>query len=128
MHTGPGELNCKHVIHTVGPIWNRQVSAQVNVDLLHSAIYSALTMADQLKCESISIPAISSGLFGFPKPLCVKIFFQSLKQFTLDSKISEKPLNLKLVRLTNSDTEINELFQDEFMDQILGKIDFKVTK
>ena len=87
-----------------------------------------MTTADQLKCESISIPAISAGLFGFPKPLCVKIFYQSLKQFALDSKMSEKPLNLKLVRLTNSDVETTELFQDEFMDQILGKIDFKVTK
>lgn len=74
------------------------------------------------------MPAISSGLFGFPKPLCVKVFYQALKQFALDSKMSEKQLNLKLVRLTNFDTATTELFQDEFMDQILGKVDFKVTK
>ena len=96
--------------------------------MLHSAIYSALRLADSLKCESISIPAVSSGLFGFPKPLCVKVFYQALKQFTLDNKMSEKNLNLKLVRLTNFDAETTELFQDEFMDQILGKVDFKVTK
>ena len=31
------------------------------------------------KLESISFPAISSGIFGFPKDLCAKIFFDTIK-------------------------------------------------
>lgn len=43
--TSGGNLHCKHVIHTVGPIWHDNVDPQVNVDLLHSAVLSTLKMA-----------------------------------------------------------------------------------
>ena len=78
--------------------------------MLYSAVYSTLSKADQLKCKSVSIPAISSGLFGFSKPLCVKVFYQAIKQFVVDTKQSETELDLKLVRLTNFDSVTTELF------------------
>ena len=94
----------------MGPIWNRRITAQENVDLLYSAIYSTLAKADEIKCESVSIPAISSGIFGFSKPLCSKVFFQALKQYVVENKKSEKETTLKLVRLTNFDAETTEIF------------------
>ena len=41
--------------------------------LLQSAVVSTLEMARYLDCESVSIPAISSGIFGFPKDKCAEI-------------------------------------------------------
>ena len=112
--TGAGKLKCKYVIHAVGPIWNNRIPAQENVDALHAAIYNTLVKAHELKCQSVSIPAISSGIFGFPKPLCARVFFRALKQFVVDVKKQEVALNLKLVRLSNFDSETTEIFQDEF--------------
>lgn len=68
--TSGGNLKCKYVIHAVGPIWNDRIGPQANVDLLASAVMNTLIMAEKLECKSVSIPAISSGIFGFPKPLC----------------------------------------------------------
>jgi O-acetyl-ADP-ribose deacetylase (regulator of RNase III) len=71
--TGPGELNAKYVIHAVGPIWRDGTRSEAQ--LLHSAVRNSLNAAHELKCESISLPAISSGIFGFDKAHCAKIMF-----------------------------------------------------
>ena len=70
--------------------------------------------ADELECKSVSIPAISSGYFGFPKPLCARVFFEALKNFAANAKKTEKELKLQLVRLTNNDKKTTEIFQEEF--------------
>ena len=100
-------MKCKHVIHTVGPTWIGSVPPQENVDLLYNAVYNTLAKASELKCQSVSIPAISSGVYGFPKRLCAKVFFRAIKQFVLDEK---KKSTLKLVRLTNFDNETTGIF------------------
>ena len=68
--TTAGDLPQRHVIHAVGPIWNDTEAPEVHVDLLHQAVLNSLKMADKLKCNSVSVPAISSGIYGFPKGLC----------------------------------------------------------
>lgn len=68
--TGAGTLSCKYVIHAVGPVWSDYIPKEKNVQLLHSAVFNTLKKADEIKCKSVAIPAISSGIFGFPKPLC----------------------------------------------------------
>ena len=74
--TGAGRMKkVKYVIHAVGPYWKSYRPAQENVDVLYSTIYSTLVKANELNCQSVSIPAISSGVFGFPKRLCAKVFF-----------------------------------------------------
>jgi len=69
-HTSGGSLNCKYVIHAVGPIWSTLRSVHTNVELLHQAVLNALKTAEQLKCQSIALPAVSSEIYGFPTPLC----------------------------------------------------------
>ena len=77
--TGSGDLACKHIIHTVGPRWNDKITTFSNASILHTAVYNTLVRANQLGCKSVSIPAISSGKFKFPKPLCAKVTFRALK-------------------------------------------------
>ena len=62
--TGPGKIPVKCVIHAVGPHYRRKAE---DSDLLYSATFNSFLKALDLGLESISIPAISSGIFGFPK-------------------------------------------------------------
>lgn len=112
--TGPGDLNCKHVIHAVGPIWDNNATEDHNINLLRHAVFNTLVKANELECESVAIPAISSGIFGFPKPLCAKVFFYTLTQFVLVAKQKNIELKLKTVRLTNFDEETCVIFKCQF--------------
>ena len=61
--TSAGSLPCRWVIHAVGPIWgdgNEEVS-------LRSAVRASLDRAAELGVASIALPAISTGIFGYPK-------------------------------------------------------------
>ena len=64
--TGAGNLRAKFVIHAVGP---RMGEGDEDAKLI-SAVRSALELADGKHIESVSLPAISSGIFGFPRDRC----------------------------------------------------------
>ncbi|CAO2631689.1 Protein mono-ADP-ribosyltransferase PARP14 [Lemmus lemmus] len=74
----PGNLPCHHVIHAVGPRWNRN-KAQECVSLLKRAVERSLTLAEEVKCQSIAMPAISSGIFDFPLDQCVATIVTAIK-------------------------------------------------
>ena len=85
--TGPGNLaknGIKYVIHSVGPEYNNNKSPLFNAALLYNAIYNPLVVANKIGCKSISFPAISSGIFGFPKQLCAEVFFSAIKDFIIN--------------------------------------------
>jgi O-acetyl-ADP-ribose deacetylase (regulator of RNase III) len=67
--TGAGRLPARHVIHAVGP---RMGEGDEDAKLT-SAVLSALRLAAGHGMTSISMPAISSGIFGFPKDRCADI-------------------------------------------------------
>ena len=79
--TGSGNLPCKAVIHAVGPRY-----AGGNEDQkLRSALKNALKLAERNGFKSIAIPAISSGIFGFPKDRCAKTLVDELMSFIKSS-------------------------------------------
>ncbi|MCA8936312.1 MAG: macro domain-containing protein [Planctomycetes bacterium] len=103
--TGAGELPCKHVIHAVGPKWG----SGDEVAKLTAGVRSALDLAEQHKLQSISLPAISSGIYGFPKELCAKTFLG-----TIEDWLDEHPQrSLKEIRLCNFDDTTAKLFERE---------------
>jgi O-acetyl-ADP-ribose deacetylase len=72
-----GNLPCKAIIHTVGP-----KMGEGNEDFkLSKSIQSCLSLASDNSYKSISIPAISSGIFGFPKDRCANILLDECIKF-----------------------------------------------
>lgn len=69
--TTAGRLRARYVIHTVGPIYGSEDGAEDS--LLKSSYTNCLDLADSNGLKSISFPSISTGAFGFPKPLAAKI-------------------------------------------------------
>jgi len=62
--TTAGNLPARYVIHAVGPVWHGGGSGED--DLLASAYRRSVEVAAGLGCGSISFPAISTGIYGFP--------------------------------------------------------------
>jgi len=77
--TTAGTLPFKYVIHTVGPIW--QGGSRGEVELLRSAVLSALGQAAQLNLTSLSMPSISTGVFGYPLDRAIPIIIQAIFNF-----------------------------------------------
>ena len=63
--TGAGKLAARRVVHTVGP---RYSAGQDNEALLTAAVDAALDAAAAAGARSIAFPAISAGIFGYPRP------------------------------------------------------------
>lgn len=63
--TSAGELQAKYVIHAVGPVYG-ETSEKRAAELLASAVESALQMAEECDVKSIALPAISTGIYGYP--------------------------------------------------------------
>lgn len=75
--TGGGELKAKHVIHAVGP----RMGEGDEDRKLQSAIRSSLALADRHGLKSIALPAISTGVFGFPMDRCARILLTEVYRY-----------------------------------------------
>ena len=75
--TSGGRLPAKYVIHAVGPVWGDGDED----NKLELAVLGCLRAADELKLASISMPAISTGIFGFPKKRAARIIFKALEKY-----------------------------------------------
>lgn len=62
--TTGGKLKAKYVIHTVGPIYRDGTKGEAK--LLQSAYKKSLELAREKGLQSISFPAISTGIYGYP--------------------------------------------------------------
>ena len=91
-YTSAGDLPCKYVIHAVGPIWGDGDEDKKLAD----AITGSLRVASDLGLASVSLPAISTGIFGFPKERAAGIIFSSIEQYLAQNPDS----SLKELRLT----------------------------
>jgi O-acetyl-ADP-ribose deacetylase (regulator of RNase III) len=72
-----GKLKARYVIHSVGP----RMGEGDEDNKLKKAIKSVLALAMEKKIRSISIPAISAGIFGFPKDRCAQILVSETAAF-----------------------------------------------
>jgi O-acetyl-ADP-ribose deacetylase (regulator of RNase III) len=113
--TTAGKLPCKAVIHTVGPRMG-----EGNEDYkLRKSVRSSLLLASERGFKSISMPAISSGIFGFPKDRCAKILVEESKTFLQDSNNDNTSTNntistLDIIEFCIFDNETLDWFKNQF--------------
>ncbi|MCX8176374.1 MAG: macro domain-containing protein [Candidatus Bathyarchaeota archaeon] len=105
--TSAGNLKARYVIHAVGPRYGEGDED----NKLKNATLNSLKIADQYKIKTIAFPAISTGVFGFPKNRCAEIMLQTTVNYLKnDTKI-------KKVVFCLYDDETFKVFQDK-----LGKM------
>ena len=71
--TGAGRLKARYVIHAVGP----RMGEGDEDRKLRDATLNSLKLAEEHGVRSIAFPAISTGIFGFPKDRCAKIMLRT---------------------------------------------------
>ncbi len=70
-------LKARHVIHTVGPVWNGGTKNEP--ELLASCYRSSLALAEKNGLASIAFPAISTGIYGYPKQPAAEIAVREVR-------------------------------------------------
>ncbi|TES90378.1 MAG: macro domain-containing protein, partial [Anaerolineales bacterium] len=76
-YTSAGDLPCKYVIHAVGPVWG----SGDEDNKLAAAVKGSLRAAEELELTSIAFPAISTGIFGFPKDRAARVIYQAVQDY-----------------------------------------------
>jgi O-acetyl-ADP-ribose deacetylase (regulator of RNase III) len=97
----------------VGPVWG-EGDEDRNLSV---AITSALKLADELKISSIAFPAVSTGIFGFPKERAARIIFSSIYSYIT----SHPDTGLEVVRLTLFDQPTLDAFL-RVWDQVVDNL------
>ena len=104
-YTSAGKLPARYVIHAVGPRWGEGDEDRK----LAEAISGSLKCAETLGLHSIALPAISTGIFGFPIQRAAKIFFETFHHYFAANPNSP----LQLVRLTLRGEETVGIFKTQ---------------
>jgi O-acetyl-ADP-ribose deacetylase (regulator of RNase III) len=102
-YTGAGDLPYRYILHAVGPVWGEGDEE----NKLARTVRSTLELADQLKIGSLSMPAISTGIFGFPKDKAARVILRAVSDYFNTQPTSR----VHLVRLALFDQEMVEIFQ-----------------
>lgn len=89
--TSAGRLPYRGIIHAVGP----KMGEGDEANKLKATILNALQLALEHQLRSVAFPAISSGIYGMPKPLCAQAFAAAFMDFWRD----ESHRDIKLVWL-----------------------------
>ena len=76
-------LPARHIIHTVGPVWQGGQAGEA--DLLASCSAQAMTQAELLGLASIAFPAISTGIYRFPPDAAAEIAVRTASAFPAKS-------------------------------------------
>jgi len=109
--TTAGQLAARYVIHTVGPKGGDPQGAQK----LRNAVVNSLRRADELNVASISFPAISAGIFGFPKDRCAQILIQTACNY-----VRQHPgTNVRQIDFVLLDHDTAAIFKRTFQEQSL---------
>ncbi|XP_029540687.1 protein mono-ADP-ribosyltransferase PARP9 isoform X1 [Oncorhynchus nerka] len=104
-----GNLPYKKIIHAVGPSlpYNcKKYDVDNATPKLRAAIKKVLEITIKNHLKSVAIPAISSGLFNFPLPLCANVIVKTLKHYH-DHNYNGAPLEVRLVN--HDDPSVREM-------------------
>jgi len=82
--TGAGNLPARWVVHAVGPIWRG--GGEGEEMLLASAVRAALKRADDVGAKSVALPAISTGVYGFPLRRAAELSIGAARSFAAEAR------------------------------------------
>jgi O-acetyl-ADP-ribose deacetylase len=100
----PGfDLPARYVIHTVGPVW--QGGHKDEEALLAGCYRSVIALAAQQQAAELAFPAISCGVYGFPKTRASEIAVHTLRSLPLDQ------LGIRKVSLVAFDEDMRRLYE-----------------
>ncbi|MBO3770034.1 MAG: macro domain-containing protein [Candidatus Brockarchaeota archaeon] len=102
VYTSAGSLNAKYVIHAVGP----RMGEGNEDEKLRNATWNSLKLAEQLGLNSIVFPAISTGVFGYPKDKCAQVMLKTIKDYVLSGG------KLKEIMICLYDDETYRIFEE----------------
>lgn len=86
--TGAGNLAARWVIHAVGPLWRGGDSGEEM--LLASAVRAALKRAEEIGAKSVALPAISTGVYGFPLQKAADLSMAAARSFAGEARSVER--------------------------------------
>jgi len=89
--TTGGKLSALYVIHTVGPIYGEHPGKEA--ELLANCYHNSLTLAVERNLTSVAFPAISTGVYAYPRDLAAEVASRTIENFLATD------LQLKEVRL-----------------------------
>ncbi len=101
--TGGYRLKARHVIHTVGPVWDG--GGQHEEQLLANAYRNSLKVAAQNGVRTVAFPNISTGVYHFPKDRAAEIAYNTVREY-----IAEQPTALDEVIFVCFDSENYDLY------------------
>ena len=101
--TAAYRLPCKHIIHTVGPVWHG--GGQGEADKLASCYRKSLLLAAGAGLTSIAFPNISTGVYGYPKEKAAAVAVESVRK-----TLGETP-GIERVLFVCFDEENHRLYQ-----------------
>lgn len=105
-------LPARHVIHTVGPVYHDGKHGEP--ELLASAYRRSLELAVANRLDSIAFPAISTGVYGYPKADAARIAFTTIIDFL---KTHHTPKLVRVVLYDRSAFELHKLVLGKIMPQ-----------
>ena len=99
--TTGGKLTALYVIHTVGPIYGEHGGKEA--ELLANCYHNSLTLAVEKNLTSVAFPAISTGVYGYPRAEAAEVASRTIENFlSTDRQLKE----VRLVFFQSSDAEI----------------------
>lgn len=116
--TGAGKLPCKYVIHAVGPRWLDGKHGER--DQLLSCYRTSLELAKERGCETVAVPLIASGIFGYPKDQALRVAIDTISDFLLsnDMTVYIVIFDKKAYRISGKlFADITEYIDDNYVDE-----------
>lgn len=108
--TTGGKLPALYVIHTVGPVYGQQHGREA--ELLANCYHNSLTLAVEKNLASIAFPAISTGIFGYPRDQAAEVSSKTVENFLASDRQLQE---VRFVFFQDQDAEVfveNQVFSE----------------
>ena len=116
--TGAGKLPCKYIIHAVGPRWLDGKHGERDQHI--SCYRTSLELAKEKGCETVAVPLIASGIFGYPKDQALRVAIDTISDFLLsnDMTVYIVIFDKKAYRISGKlFADIAEYIDDNYVDE-----------